>query len=1510
MPETEVTTLTGVSYSLDPSSPESGMVGTTADNGKEIWSAYESAAHIARGYGSWADFGYDITDGIVISYSFDSAYFSSVGEAFDEDAKAAARQVLAYYAELVNVTFVEVTSADLPEGESPNMTFQFEIGSAYGGGWAHLPSAGGGNVNIGHVSWEPTVEVGNSTWGTIMHEVGHGMGLNHPGYYGLTNTGYEGEADHWNDTNQYSAMSYWSASNTGGELGGQSTIMLHDILALQMLYGANMSTRTGDTVYGYNSTAGTLYSLDDEALRSFSIWDAGGTDTLDLSGSTTSVVLDLREGGFSSSDGLTHNLSIAYGAEIENGIGGAYADTIQGNALDNLMRGGFGDDVIYGGSDTVASDDPRDFIGIEMNADPLERGQYLMAQNYSGFSNANGFTFEMMAQVIRIQAEGITFASYASTKDDNDILIYGERDGIVQIYVGGEAFDTTVLTRTLVDGEPHRLSVSWDKAKGALAFYVDGEVADSATLNAGYSIGAGGTLVIGQEQDEVGGGFSRYQVLSGTVGDIRVFDSARDADDIAADAFTALDAATEGLTTNWQVTADTSGEITDSVVQSVPANLTALLGDTFYITQSTTYNATTAAANVLDGDDATYSHTENNGTEWLEIRFNQTLTVEYIDLINRASNGGRLNGATVSLLDDTGAVIWTSDPISGAVASEQLRLFPDTAMSAAGLRIDQSGNYLQLAGVDVYGTAAEDATYTPIVDLTDALSDQITVSQSSDYNASSGVGLINDNDDATFNHTLNTGDEWLLMQFGQTIEMTKIEVVNRPTWGSRLNGATVSVLDENGDVVWTSDPISGASGGEVLTFALPWGTEGASVRIDQDTNFLHIAELNVYGPSGTAITSPETPTTTEATTLTIEGGATVTTTANPATGQTDADTIYGGEGNDTLYGGMGEDLLIGDGTDLREASDTFTLIGVSGDSKVSIDNQTVFPSGSFTVEFLWQQTALENQYYNFSFPGFAIYRFDTGATGIAFWNASESDWAYGIIPDTFTDGDLHRLSMTYDDSTGQFSVYIDGTLVNDATFTPGTRGNNDGLLPTDGSVQFSDEGLVGDVRIYDSALEAETIAANWGYALTDPDSEEGLVQYWVGDDNGTLVSALSDGTDMTASGDITVSTANTWEISHDDALYGGAASDTLQGGLGNDTLDGGDGADTAIYDGAYSAYTVTEADDGTLTVVSSLAADAGSDTLNSIETLVFADGTYEDETFTGDITTITVEDTTGTRSWTYYTDTFDASGTRVSREMLYDDGRLATTGYTDGTRTSVMIEDTANTRSWTSIDTRYDSAGTITQRTIAYDDGGTSVTKFAGGQRVQDVRTLADGRVTTTDYADGIRASQLIEDAGNTQTWSEIASTFDSAGQISSKTITYDDGGTSGSTYDAGIKVQDLRTYADGREATTDYTNGVRSAYHLADTADAFVWTTQDRTYDGAGNVLTNEVIYDNGRTILTDYDNGQRATVTVTDGGNQYRWDTYTDSYNTEGLRTTRVMTLDDGRIIETVYIEDPLLG
>lgn len=290
--------------------------------------------------------------------------------------QAAVRKALGAWAAVANVQFVEVKDSSDSVGVLRFAATETDFFQGSASAWGYLPSdswASGGDVWLSSVDtteaasasyWQP----GGEGYLLLVHEIGHALGLKH----GFSGSNVLPDSL---DSRQHTIMSYTLHAN--GLYGSYAntakgyeykyydiapeTPMPLDIATVQHLYGANNNYHKGDDVYTFDPVGPTLST----------IWDGGGTDTLNLANFTRPVLLDLEPGAYSSLPGgaeasqwrldvaLTYgkdNLAIAYGSTIENAVGGSANDDLRGNSVNNLLQGGAGDDRIDGraGVDTAA----------------------------------------------------------------------------------------------------------------------------------------------------------------------------------------------------------------------------------------------------------------------------------------------------------------------------------------------------------------------------------------------------------------------------------------------------------------------------------------------------------------------------------------------------------------------------------------------------------------------------------------------------------------------------------------------------------------------------------------------------------------------------------------------------------------------------------------------------------------------------------------------------------------------------------------------------------------------------------------------------------------------------------------------------------------------------------------------------------------------------------------------------------------------------------------------------
>lgn len=443
--------------------------GGTSSNGKPSFDTEAAGKYITRDNKSWNGPGV-LGKEADLTYSFPDWQYNqyNVGRntklsKFTQQQQEQAELALQSWSDLANITFTKNSPT-----QKSNITFGNYVGQ--GQAYAMMPYSYAPNDYRGHKtdgqSWfninysqasqrdglysNLHPELGNYGRLTITHEIGHALGLNHPGSYnaGQGNPTYRNAA-YAEDTRQYSSMSYWNEANTGGDNKGHyaAAPLMDDIAAIQRLYGANMETRTGDTVYGFNSNSErdffTINSAEQKVV--FSVWDAGGVDTFDFSGYRQDQNINLNEASFSDVGGLKKNVSIAKGVTMENAIGGSGNDVIVGNSASNHIDGGAGNDIIYGGGNqdilkggagmdifvysNVSDSTPDAFdqiLDFETGVDKINFSFFNQAAGKVGFIHfADGFT----------GAAGEVVLSYDAQSNTSDIVLSVDNDGVPDLKI-------------------------------------------------------------------------------------------------------------------------------------------------------------------------------------------------------------------------------------------------------------------------------------------------------------------------------------------------------------------------------------------------------------------------------------------------------------------------------------------------------------------------------------------------------------------------------------------------------------------------------------------------------------------------------------------------------------------------------------------------------------------------------------------------------------------------------------------------------------------------------------------------------------------------------------------------------------------------------------------------------------------------------------------------------------------------------------------------------------------
>ncbi len=278
---------------------------TTIDGILAYHDSEESIWNAGLGLGTPVIVTYSFSSGAELGNFENSGYPNASYYEFTAAQEDSFRDAVEMFSEISGIVFVEI------EGEAMINVARGQ-GTGYGG-YAHYPSP---RIDWGYSFFGTLVidgtgdfEIGSRRFGTILHEIGHAVGLSHPheGIYTL-------------------AASVDNATNTVMTYNGgaRNALGLLDLEALDHLYGDSINT--DGWVFNDTSTG-------------FSI--AGGDRSDTIVAVTQDTTIEGGRGG-----------DLLHGRGYDDSLFGGYGhDRIYGNGGQDHLVGSFGDDRIYGGFD-------------------------------------------------------------------------------------------------------------------------------------------------------------------------------------------------------------------------------------------------------------------------------------------------------------------------------------------------------------------------------------------------------------------------------------------------------------------------------------------------------------------------------------------------------------------------------------------------------------------------------------------------------------------------------------------------------------------------------------------------------------------------------------------------------------------------------------------------------------------------------------------------------------------------------------------------------------------------------------------------------------------------------------------------------------------------------------------------------------------------------------------------------------------------------------------------------
>jgi Ca2+-binding RTX toxin-like protein len=461
--------------------PTSNFLGTTTIN--------HALLGVGRFVSNGEKWGGGLGTGATLSFSFPNLGFwdpNNYGVANDVDEwtnmqalsdaeQFAVRIALGVWDNYANVNFVETADTQFSVGE---MRFAYaNTLPNHESAHAYFPQA---NAAAGDVWFNPNqfntdgggISAGSFDFHTILHEIGHALGLKHtfdPSFIGGGNLAPAGQ-----DNLFYSIMSYtaspWSAHGDGFATYYPTTPMYLDLVAIEGMYGRR-AFNTGNNTYTFNDGVKYWQAIHDTAGVDAIVYNGGEATTIDLNpgnfSSLSEAIQFHRPGGTTVTSRWT--VTIGPNVVIENAYGGNGHDLLIGNGAANALLGRAGNDALQGrlGNDSLQGGLGNDSLQGGFGNDTLYGGGGFDRFVFNTAPNAATNHDRIMDYYVphdTIQLENAVFSRFAAgalsaamfkaaaaAADGNDFLVYNRATGNLFYDVNANVAGGVQLIATFVN---------------------------------------------------------------------------------------------------------------------------------------------------------------------------------------------------------------------------------------------------------------------------------------------------------------------------------------------------------------------------------------------------------------------------------------------------------------------------------------------------------------------------------------------------------------------------------------------------------------------------------------------------------------------------------------------------------------------------------------------------------------------------------------------------------------------------------------------------------------------------------------------------------------------------------------------------------------------------------------------------------------------------------------------------------------------------------------------------